>query len=222
MADTKPWERQRDRNGELESNLWFHRRTEYRLMPKPRSLLECVNRARDEKGQNRSNYVPGAWRRAFKEWQWKEAAEAWDEHLRQEDEAEWEDRRKQIKEREWEGAEKLLERVEKMLGYPLAEVIQEDKEGRIFKVQPVRWRQSDVTRFMEMASKLARLAAGMETERQQVDVTSKGEQISGFAVLSDAELAAEIAELDARIAEIEGAEGGDAPRATDPGSSDEP
>lgn len=55
----------------------------------------------------------------------------------------------------------------------------------------------------------------------QVDMTSKGEQIGGITVLSDAELAAEIAELDARIAEIEGAEAGPTPGATEAGSTDE-
>lgn len=105
-----------------------------------------------------------------------------------------------------------------MLKFPLAERITR-KDGVVIK--PARWSARDIARYMEVASKLGRLAAGMETDKTQVDMTSKGEQIGGITVLSDAELAAEIAELDARIAEIEGAEAGPTPGATEAGSTDE-
>lgn len=183
MADTKPWERQRGDDGELEPPLWWDRFRAYQRLGPSRSLLKTVNLERRTKGQKRTTYLPGSWRRAFKVWEWKARAEAWDEYKRQEADEEWADRRKQIKDREWEGANKLLERVEHMLSYPLAEVTRVDKTDdkgkpisyQIFK--PVRWRQSDITRFMETASKLARLAAEMETDSKKLDITSKGEQI---------------------------------------------
>jgi len=169
-AEVKPWERQRDENGELEPNRWFDRFTAYRLLGASRTLLGCVNEERAIKGHKKSSYTPGSWRKAFEVWNWATRAEAWDKHLRQEAEAQWEERRKEIKEREWEQAEKLIERAEKMLGYPLSEVIQTDQEGRQVIVKPVRWSQRDVTRFLETASKLARMAAGMGEAAQALNI----------------------------------------------------
>jgi len=228
ITEAKPWERQRDEKGELESNLWFGRFWNFYLpQGSDRSLLAAYRAWRVQRGADGRDIrsVAKSWERAANKWNWKQRAEAWDEHNRQELEIEWEARRKQIKDREWKGAEKLLERAEKMLGYPLSEVIQEDKEGKIFKVQPVRWRQSDVTRFMEAASKLARLAAGMETETKHVDITSEGEQISGIAALTSEQLAAWLAATDARLAAIRGTGRDDPPGdpsgATEAGSTEE-
>jgi len=178
------WQRQRGEDGELEPNLWFSRFTDYRLAGPSRSLLGCVNRERVTKGHKESNFTPGSWREAFERWNWKARVEAWDEHIRQELEAEWEARRKEVKEQEWASAGKLLERVGKMLKFPLSEVIQEDKDGKVFKVQPVRWSQSDITRFLEAASKLRRLAAEMETDRAGLDLTSKGEKIESLNTIT--------------------------------------
>jgi len=236
-----PWEKQRGADGELEPMKEFRWDQDIPLT-RARWETQKANRALKDyiaMGPGRSlsklhrSYTEGSLKeeaptrclRTLKGWStryaWQARLARWAELEREGEEGEWRDRRKQIKRDEWEAGGKLLERAEKMLGYPLAEVIQEDKEGTIFRVQPVRWRQSDVTRFMEAASKLRRLAADMETEKKQVDITSKGEQI-GRAEHSDAELAAEIAELAARIAEIEGADEGEAPGATDPGGADEP
>ena len=171
MAGEQAWERQRDKDGNLEPNLWYDRFTDYRLMEKPRSLLECVNRWRDDIGRKRTNRRSGTWRRASEKWNWEQRAEAWDKHQRQLKEAKWEQRRDEQEEREWEVAQKLLQRFDKMLAWPLYEVenVQErDSKGRVTSIQiikPVNWRHGDAVRFAEAASKQARLAAGMETER---------------------------------------------------------
>lgn len=79
------WDRQRDPNtGELESNLWYDRFTDFRLMGAGRSLLDCVNAEKATKGNKRQSHTPGSWSRAAKKWHWRERAEMWDEQQRQE------------------------------------------------------------------------------------------------------------------------------------------
>lgn len=165
--------------------LWFSRFTDYRLMEQPRSLLECVNRWRDEKGRKRTNYRPGSWRRAFAKWHWKDRAEAWDEHLRQEKEAKWEKRRNELQEQEWEASRRLLERGHKMEQFPLYEarkVVEIDEKGNPISVQivkPVRWSQADIPKTYDMASRLGRLAAEMETDKARLDIDMSWEIIIG-------------------------------------------
>lgn len=181
--ETQAWNRQRDDDGKLESNLWYDRFTAYRLKGASRSLLGCVNEDRVTRGRKRSNYSPGSWRRAAKKWNWDKRAMAWDEYKRAEDEAQWDDRRCEIREREWSQAGTLLGRVEQMLKFPLAQIDRVDRtdaDGRplaVTVVKPVRWSQRDITRFMQVSSELARLAAEMEQRRQALDVTTGGEPL---------------------------------------------
>jgi len=168
MAETKPWERQRDSTGRLEPNRWFDRFTLFRLMGPNRSLTELCNRWRTEKGRKRRGYPLWNWRDKAKEWDWRGRAEAWDEHNRQEMEAEWVARRQETREQEWASSKQLLDRIEQMLVYPLSEATQSE-DGMTTIIKPVRWSQHDVARFMEVASKLRRLATGMETERGSIE-----------------------------------------------------
>lgn len=193
--ERKPWDRQRDDEGKLEPNRWYSRFTAYRLAGPNRSLLGCVNREREQKGIKRYNSVPGAWSRAFDKWRWRERAEAWDEHRRQEDEAKWQERREELREKEWDTASKLLEKAEQMLRFPVSKAIVEEKNTII---EPAGWKFRDVTAIAETASKLARLASGIETAREtasvlNIDVTQlTDEQLERiargedpFAVLAD-------------------------------------
>jgi hypothetical protein len=75
MPSPEPWERQPG-----ESNLWFSRFQRYLLAGPSRSLLGTVNGERTEKGQEKQSKVPGSWNQAFTRWNWRERAEAWDEH----------------------------------------------------------------------------------------------------------------------------------------------
>lgn len=78
----------------------------------------------------------------------------------------WEERRKAHAEREWEYAQALFERAETMLKYPLTEQKQ-TADGRTVILKPVRWRASDITRYLETANELARRALGL-TERLEI------------------------------------------------------
>lgn len=78
------WDRQ-----EGESNLWYDRFERFRLMGPHRSLLALYNdEMRDrakEKDQpfKRKQAVSRPWHDKMVEFRWRERAEAWDEHLRQ-------------------------------------------------------------------------------------------------------------------------------------------
>jgi hypothetical protein len=72
------WDRQAE-----EPNLWFSRFERYRLAGPGRSLRAVINVEQADKGEKRHRSIPGAWSRAATRWQWRERAEAWDEHERQ-------------------------------------------------------------------------------------------------------------------------------------------
>jgi hypothetical protein len=178
LENLRFWDRQRDSAGNLEPSLWYSRFLAFRLMGPGRSLLGCVNQEREQKGEKRRNSVPGAWFRACEKWRWRERAEAWDAHQRQEDETLWREHRRELRKQEWAKAQDLLDRVEQMLRFPLAEITRTVEERGpdgepitvVQVIKPVHWRVGDIARFLETASKLARLAAEMETERTKVGV----------------------------------------------------
>ena len=202
--EAQSWERQRNEDGKLESNLWFDRFTRYRLLGASRSLLGCVNDERVTKGNTKSNqnYTPGSWRRAFKIWHWAERVKVWDEFKRAEDEKMWDDRRRDVRAADWKASIALRERAEQMRKFPLAQIEKVEKvypDGRVKAVtivHPVRWSQADLARFEKVASDLARLAAEMEQTRAAVDVTTKGKKIVG---LTDEERLAAITAISERI-----------------------
>lgn len=79
MSDEQQvWERQ-----EEEPNLWYDRFMSYLQMGPSRSLLGTVHaeEARNSK-EKQSSSPPGAWSEAFKQWKWKERAEAYDDYRR--------------------------------------------------------------------------------------------------------------------------------------------
>lgn len=169
----KEWERQKG-----ERNLWFDRFTRFRLQGPGRSLLALYNEWRIQKGAKKSDSVAVSWRRACEQWQWRKRAEAWDESERQKLEEEWADRRAEIRTKEWDKAQELIARAETMLKHPIVERIAEhtteDGEKQIIVLKPVNWRAADIPRFLEAASKLARLAAQMETIRATQEITGAG------------------------------------------------
>lgn len=82
---SEPWERQRDEDGNLESNFWFDRFDRlYRPLGAERNLVAAYNAWRAEVGKGgRRHRIPTSWDNNSKRWHWKERAEAWDEAERQ-------------------------------------------------------------------------------------------------------------------------------------------
>lgn len=159
----------------LEPLVWYARFEVYRLRGPGRSLLGAFNQWQAEKGRKVSTSAPTRWREASATWHWKERAEAWDlaelEIRRQQEEQRWRDRRVEWKEKEWAMAAQLLEKANQMMqALRVARTVIED-EGRTIIIEPVDWGPGDLAKFADMASKLARLSAEMETERKKVGVT---------------------------------------------------
>jgi hypothetical protein len=81
----QPWHRVRGEGGTLvEPNLWFDRFEDFRLAGPTRSVLAVYNAWRKGAGKGVAGSVPNSWDRAARRWSWRERAEAWDEHLREE------------------------------------------------------------------------------------------------------------------------------------------
>ncbi len=79
-----PWDRQRDENG-LEPIMWHSRFDAFRAMGPERSLMAAYREWRVQRGAEgrRVTSVPASWLRNSRKWNWRERAEAWDEHRRQ-------------------------------------------------------------------------------------------------------------------------------------------
>ena len=93
----------------------------------------------------------------------------------------WEERRDEQREAEWQIAQALLDKVRQMLTVPLfTETVTEmlkgiDPDGRIIveqviRYEPLDWGATDMARFFDVASKMARLATGMDTDQKKLRI----------------------------------------------------
>lgn len=141
----RPWDRQ-----PKEPNRWHARFTAYRLLGSARTIEEVYRVEREAKG--REGKRPGhLWYLQSKAWQWKERAEAWDKWEAARVEAEWEERRKEQRERDWQLGKKLQEKARKAL--------------KVTKLN-----SKDIAPMAQTGSKMARMAAEMETEHERLDL----------------------------------------------------
>jgi hypothetical protein len=135
-------------------------------------------------------------------YKWVDRAAAYDDFLatkelqrqklrREKADLEWAARRDEQREQEWDIAQQLLDKVRQMLQVPLfAERTEEileglDPQGRIIirqiiHFEPLDWGATDMARFFEVASKMARLATGMDTDQKKIRID--------VAALTDEEL----------------------------------
>lgn len=153
------WERQPN-----EPLMWFDRFDRFRLQGAGRNM--------EELWRNEAKRSPGArpsssWYERSREWQWWQRAQAWDAYVRAEEQRKWEERRAKQREREWKTSQELLDRVDTMLMFPLMRTTKTEGE-HVTIIEPIGWRMSDIGRFAETASKIARLASEMATENVDV------------------------------------------------------
>lgn len=108
---------------------------------------------------------------------WVDRVDAYDRHMAAIQQAEreraeaveaqkWAERRSLQREREWKMSEALLERAAEMLTHPTTRERYDDGKTVI---EPADWQLRDIPPFVNMASKIARLASEMETERKTND-----------------------------------------------------
>jgi hypothetical protein len=134
-------------------------------------------------------------------WRWKERAQDYDDHLQaveqdalesqlQADNIEWAKRKRELREMEWATAMALIKRAQAMLDWPLVrETIETSKElteeGLLVKTiiykEPTAWTLADAGRIFELASKIARLAAGMSqsssTHKVKIDFNNAPDDV---------------------------------------------
>ncbi len=165
-SEVHVWERRSS-----EPNKWYDRFQMYLLLGPSRSLYATYTawRARSgaESAQKRAG-LPQSWRQAAERWEWAKRAEKFDENERAQQFTEWQRRRDELREQEWKFSKELLDKAQQMLVFPLAKTTrtaESDGQTVITEVYPARWSIGDVARYLETASKLARLALGEETER---------------------------------------------------------
>jgi hypothetical protein len=110
---------------------------------------------------------------------WPARARAYDTYLseqaRKAEEDLWKQRQLQIRRTEWEAAQELFDRSKQMRRAPVFRQTSTDtvQEGgnvvnRTIIIEPADWKESDVTRTAEEASRLARKSAEMDQEKLSV------------------------------------------------------
>lgn len=156
------WDRQPN-----EPERWFLRFDAYRRAGVDRAIETVWRQERQAKGENGKQGRPSRhWYEASQTWRWKERASAWDNYLRAEDDREWAERRAQIRKDDWDMAVALREKARQMLMFPVTKVTK-DEDDKLTIIEPANWSFSDAAKIADLASKLARLTAGMEDAAKQ-------------------------------------------------------
>jgi hypothetical protein len=129
------------------------------------------------------------------QWNWRDRALAWEDHLAEEqrkraervltkDAEKWAYRRTKLREDEYSTAERLIARANQILDLPLVEstIVTEHRivKGEAIPVQitivkPIRVTQRDAGSLARDASHLLRMSAEMETSRDRTDVNIMSE-----------------------------------------------
>lgn len=138
-----------------EPDRWYGRFHRYLLMGSGRSLLGCLNQEEAQKGSKKlSQSLSGAWREASNKWQWKDRANSWDQHQRDQEDLVWQERRRQMREKQWEMSQALMAKAEKMLQFPLT--TKEVSEDGKTVIKPAKWGFRDAAAMTQLAVALGR------------------------------------------------------------------
>ncbi len=105
-------------------------------------------------------------------WNWQErVALAYDARAARERaarEAVWAERREVVRTQSWDVANKILARALELLDQEFVEEVTVKRDGKEIPVLKPRWSMRDIATLTETYDKLARLAAGMDTDQQRV------------------------------------------------------
>ena len=97
---------------------------------------------------------------------WEQRAAAWDAEKDREWDQKWSERRKLVRDSEFETHEALIERAKRMMTASLFRRTVESADGRsVTVIEPTDWGEQDIARLFDLAYKLGRRSAEMETER---------------------------------------------------------
>jgi len=147
---------------------------DYAMMGARRSLRELAEKYKLYSSEPQAKNPPTrkaatlfAWSARF---DWVARVNRWQELEQERAQDEWRERRGQIRQTEWEMHEALIEKARRMLEFPIreTEAVMEDGVTRL-TIKPMRWSGGTPAQYADLASKLARLAAEMETSRVAVE-----------------------------------------------------
>lgn len=162
---------------------------DYEAMGDARTLdaLAAIYRGRTETVPTRQSSTLKKW---SGQWNWQERlAAAYDARVARERaarEAVWAQRREQVRDQSWELADKIRARAQELLEQSFLEEATVKRGGAEVTVLKPRWSMRDIATLAETYDKLARLAAGMDTDRQRVVID--GLSPADLESLDDAEL----------------------------------
>ena len=142
-----------------EPDLWFDRFVSYRRMGPKRSIRRLWYETTDRDTEVYQK-APPDWYAYAKTGKWTARARAWDQYMRDQDEAEYMERRKKLRGDAYRLIDKMVQRVDKMLEHPLTRKV--SKDGKTL-IQPTNWRLGDAARITRAVRDLARLAGLMES-----------------------------------------------------------
>lgn len=181
-------------DGKAESPTWYDRFHTFMLMGPSRSILAVyqedwterklaaldkkIRKEQDKAGKGGTSRrrareadigdppksVPSSWVSAARDWGWRERASLWDAEQRRIDTEEWTKRREALRDRSWSLANKVLDRVEQMLAWPIAEQTLDD-DGQKTVIKPAGWQQRDIAPLGKTGVEMARTAAGLDSSR---------------------------------------------------------
>ncbi|HEY9764579.1 MAG TPA: hypothetical protein V6D07_18775 [Trichocoleus sp.] len=165
----KQWEQQSE-----EPQVWFNRFLLFLEQgeTKQRSLLQAykthlvIADKLDENGNYKTSgkpirTVPQVWRTMAKLWEWEDRARSFDGQHQNNRMQKRLERLQELEEKEWESAMLLLARAKEMLSYPIVTQVSTDGDRTII-IEPAKWVSSDIAKFFQLFSTLARSSTGKQ------------------------------------------------------------
>lgn len=160
---------------------WYHT---FLMLGEGRSLLAAYN-AFGAKNAEKSGKVwadkkdsSQSWKTAAEKWNWRARAEAWDAQQRKELEKrkarERLEKEQELDERLFQIRVQCVERIERMLDFPILAVTTESADGKHITVEPARWNQNSMVRLLEAVIKMG--------QQDETTITVKGKNLESGAV----------------------------------------
>jgi hypothetical protein len=120
-----------------------------------RTLVAAYNAIQAQKspGKPGASCVSGAWKEVAEKWRWRERVAAWDVWQQQKAEERQRVRQRELEDRLYRVRERLVEKVEKMLDFPLHQVKSGGAGGTTI-IEPVRWNLNSVAHLLNAQQKL--------------------------------------------------------------------
>lgn len=174
------WERRDD-----ETKAAFDAFCVYNLLPPRQRSIDEAYRADGDQIRIKKR-APSGWFAWSQKYEWVKRANAYDEHLAEQDRLLWEERRRALREQDWSNADEARRLIMEALPEASRFIVRQERFVRGGDGEPDRliitesFNIGELMRSLTAASKLQRLTTGDPTERTEVtDPTDARERILG-------------------------------------------